>query len=610
LEVNLYDNISCQLDNGKITVLWSFYDSSKQIISIPALIDGNLARYRSEYVELVDSFRNYRYKKKRIEDWLQIGEVSFWWGSLIQEKSVYKTPEIYSIFKFMALRDYCKKNRVSVIRSYLSDKKDAVWLASFCADSQISLLSINKRPINSEKQSIKDRLVNSSMHLIKSFGWLGHYFLERRPSKHSRQRKNDLSPKFTVMSYLPNLDIEKGLAGEFHSFYWGNLIKEIEKKGKGVNHLFLFTKSPGLTLACAKKIRKALEKSSPNNNFFFLEDFLQFAVIIKSAFSHLRMALRSVSLSKSLASFKKSFNHTIPIDKILRESWLSSIRGVCSISGSLYHELFNRYLSTQIHQECGLYLMENHGWERALIKAWKNNNNGVLIGYAHSSVREDDLRYFNSDQSINSESYQKFFPEKIAVNTESEKGLFFNQGYNIDQVFRVESARYSYLRKLTHRTQPVNIQSILILTDIDEESTHYLLNICRSVFIKSNYKVAVKPHPLLRDAANLVSEYLNCSVVHEHLSELLNKADFVILSSATTAVLEVRAMGIPYAAVLNPKMFNLSPLPADKINTVSSVAELKQSVSLAKVVEKPLCDFVFDENFSLWKELMEKQHVK
>jgi surface carbohydrate biosynthesis protein (TIGR04326 family) len=608
MEIELHPTppkVNCDKSNF---VAWTEYSSLGRVVSIPNLVDDNLEKYRGEYIALVNSLRNFKYKKRLVEDWLSCNGVSFWWGSLIQEKSIYKSPEIYTIFKFMALRDFCNKGKVTLIRTYLTDKKLIKNLSRFCKKNSIKFHIMPDHSGKKKSRSLKSTLVDPAPHFIKSFVSLGALILERRKSLFFYRDKKHLHSKATVMSYLPYFDIDKAKEGEFHSFYWGQLTDKIKGLKGGVNHLLLFAKSQDLDFNSAFELKKNLDQSS-TDTFFLLEDFLCFSIIMKSIFSYLKVVFRSIRLRGLLATFGNSHKTKLPIDALLKDGWQSSTLGVCAINSSLYHELFNRYLSMCNHQELGLYVMENHGWERLFVNSWKERGNGTIIGYAHSSVREDDLRYFNSFQSIESKACQCFFPDRIAVNTERTKQIFINQGFCSDHISWVESIRYLYLGRIKKRPPQDKIQSVLVLTDINEDSARHLLKICQSAFLGKKYKIAVKPHPLLRNSQSLIEKSLTCSVTREHLEKILHKVDFVVLSSATSALLEVRAMGIAYAIVLEPDMFNLSPLPINQINTVRTAKELESLMTARDLESEPTCEFLLDESLPRWGDLIKDQYA-
>lgn len=610
MQVNLYWTDTKEIDPTGQVVLWSNYSEDSRIPSIPQLIDDRLNGYREEYIDFIESLRCFSYKRKTLEEHLQCDNISFWWASLLQEKSVYKTPCMYTSVKFMALRDWCQENEVTALKLVGSHVSDQKLFSSFCQDNKIKLI---KNGCVRKKISLplKIRLMQSKSHLFSTILWLVNFLLKKRKAFQSVPKESE-ELNTTVVTYVPNFDRERAKQGQFFSYYWSSLLE------KPVNHLLMYAQSKDFNFIDALSLRKKLNESGKKDRFFLLEDFLDWGVIVEAVKIYCKMAIRSRLLSSALSAFKREKKIAIPLDFLLKEGWLSSIRGICCMDSAISSRLFQRYLSHVSQQSLGLYLMENHGWERLLIQAWRKSNNGSIVGYAHSSVREGDWRYFNP---ISCAAEKSHMPDFITTNTSQEKQFFLQQGFKEKQVVVVEATRYLYLSSLRGDVIDATIQesveakipkTILVLTDISTVDADRLLAVSSQALAGMDHQVIIKPHPFLPNPENLVEKYfshMDYELSSEHLAQLLPDVDFVILSAATSAVLEVMAIGIPYAALAGPNSFNLSPPQVAKEKIVSSVKALRDKLQQTDFSSKPSCQFYLDPHFTRWNHLLEKQYA-
>jgi surface carbohydrate biosynthesis protein (TIGR04326 family) len=591
-------------NNNKYKLLWSGYSSNHGVISIRTLINNRFDAYKSEYENLVNDLSNFRYKSNTIENHMQCSGVPFWWGSLMQEKSLTKSSEIYEVFKYMALRDLCLESGVQAIIFIDPNRNDIKSMPVFCTKNKIKLL------INSPNEirfvDIKQKIIRSIPQAIKALLWLANYLLDRRKCILSMRGIHRNESKITIVSYCIISD-EK--YNNPHSYFWGDLFDKFNKKP--INHVLFYVPSMGFKFSDILKVKEKLNRRSDNNAYILLEDFLSFRVIARAIVAYLKMAFRSCGLSKALLDFDEKRNLKIPLAKLLSASWLSSLRGCCCMYSSIYYQKFNAYLSKINQQKFGLYLMENQGWERLFISLWKKYDHSNISGYVHTSVRNEDLRYFSSKYSAINNSY--YYPSIIAVNTDIDKQYFISQGFRRVEV--VEAVRYMYLSAFKKRViSTSNIKTVLLLSDGNACNTENFFKVCNVDFGRLNISVILKPHPLLPFSDRMIKDKLynikNIIIKHGHLESVLDEADFVVLSSATTAILEVMTLGIPHAIVRNPKMLNVSPFHIDEKDYIGSEEELIRIIKSGRRSYKKYAAFNLDRGFPRWTNLIETNTIE
>src|SRR3990167_4390150 len=79
-----------------LIVSWSSFQVSEGIISLPQLVDQGAEKLRQEYLDWVYQLSDFFHQNNKIKQATTLENgFSLWWSGLIQEKSVYKSLEIY-----------------------------------------------------------------------------------------------------------------------------------------------------------------------------------------------------------------------------------------------------------------------------------------------------------------------------------------------------------------------------------------------------------------------------------------------------------------------------------------------------------------------------------
>ena len=105
-----------------------------------------------------------------------------------------------------------------------------------------------------------------------------------------------------------------------------------------------------------------------------------------------------------------------------------------------------KILSNIPRQKVGIYLMENQGWERALLHSWSLYGHGKIVAYQYGLLRYWDLRYCNYP-SIENKKTDLPQPDAIAVSSKHAFNSFKRMGYNENVLLSVENLRYNDFSK-------------------------------------------------------------------------------------------------------------------------------------------------------------------
>ena len=128
------------------------------------------------------------------------------------------------------------------------------------------------------------------------------------------------------------------------------------------------------------------------------------------------------------------------------------------VSSLFYLSLFES-IKNDCNPECKIvYLYENQPWESGLISSLKSKKR-KLIGFAHSTIRYWDLRYFNDKKCYEGDGiYSKPSPDHYAVNGINDKSMMIKFGYLSEGIYEVESLRYLYLNDVISKFQKIKNQ--------------------------------------------------------------------------------------------------------------------------------------------------------
>ncbi len=612
------------LDEGEIwdgedanIVYWADIDVPLKCLSIPYLVDINGTTLKSKYINLIQNLGNKNVSGKSVKLHFKTTEhLSFWWLSLLSEKSPWKSKGIFDVFKSMILESILTDYSGREIVVFSNNHSLTKWLEEKVRFSGQKLI-VNKRcsKINSTllkwKSWLPHTLQASFLILRLGINYRSQLFKTKYPNN-SSINNNSVN---TVITYSDNLDIKKFYQGKVYSGYWNGLDEYLDLSNKKVNWLMLYVASKDFpSLKTALLARNKAFKNEDFQQVFFIEEFFSIKILFKILYRYTILFFRTLKLSSLL-------NDKSDVLFFLKADLLSSIRGVAAMDGcvklSLLEESLNFLPINKKHGK-GLYVYENQAWERALVYMWKRKTSNEIIGFQHVSGKFYDMRPFDGFSfSENNASYEnELIPDKLLVTGVSAKSELQNNQFPKDKLFIVESLRNLYLVK-SKNTEPKiynkNKLVLLVVTDHLQNITEHQLKLvseCWNEISKKFNKVIIKPHPncpvdCFLDKYNINKE--NSLIVENGpLSNLWNNVDVVFASNVTGASLESAYMGLPTIVSLNSNSFNMSPLRGFKDVVFTATAkDLKLALRNPVVSCIPDDYFYLDLSLKLWKNLLE-----
>lgn len=387
----------------------------------------------------------------------------------------------------------------------------------------------------------------------------------------------------TIVTFFPNIDRKAAETGKFRSNYWGGLHDQIEKSGKKINWVLLYSFSEQYSFLDALTLSRKFNSKSESERFFLLENFLTFGVFARVLSSWVSFVLKSRKLEKH------------PLANEIR----NSLFGPVAIENLLWSEVFENMARELPAKDCTLYTSEGQPWERTLVTALKRASRTNIYAYHFFPLRTYDFRFFYSADQLKNATY---LPSKVLVISKHCKKMLADSGYPDAQIEVIESLRYGYLKALKDTKRhavPSDSRTLLVICGYMQSEVREELSALKSVLnspIMAKYsKILIKPHPFapvqkIMDDLGLVSPKIE--ITTSPLGNLWNLTDVALCSHSTSALLESLWIGIPTFAVNPENEFNLSSLLESNPEIFVNGTE-----ELAKKLETPVAAVLKDEIF-------------
>lgn len=608
------------LYSGIVVLFRSFSNvQTSDVISIPEWIEQNADFLKQKYLSWVYELGESKIRGKRLIDHLELRTgFSYWWMTLIAEKCNFaKSPHIDDAIRLLAFEQWLGDSCFSHITLVSANAGLAECMSTFCRNMEMSFEWQHRRDVKEWIPTAK-RLRQLLPYWFQSFAWLLIY-LQKRWSKLKGVGLTEWSQstgKITFISYLFNLAPNAVQQGHFESRYWGNLPDDLIKDEIKTNWLHIYIEDDVLpTIAkVADTIRRFNTKGDGIQIHVTLDSFLSLKVVYKTVRDAFRVWWWGNSIRpKAIGSKTTRFD----LWPLYRKEWRQSFSGPVATNNLLNLNLFESATASLPKQHTGLYLLENQGWEFGMVHAWKAAKHGRLVGFAHSTVRYWDLRYFFSPQiyyEINQNRIPR--PDWVAVNGSVARKAYLAGGYPECELLDVESLRYFHLRsnenifdqKAYDSRSPLRI---LVMCDYVAGITARQLLLLQeaSQYLPTDTIYIVKPHPAHPvDPADYPD--LSIEITMQPIDQLLADCDVAYSSSVTSAAVDAYCVGVPVVSMLDATKLNLSPLRGCEdvvfASTPVGLAEaLLNSLSRSRLKGKALEFFTLDTNLQRWRKVLQ-----
>jgi surface carbohydrate biosynthesis protein (TIGR04326 family) len=484
-------------------LLWKggVVNESETCISLSKIIESDSENLRAEYLSLVYTIGETVLKSKTITEHLKIRDnLSYWWLTLIAEKSVYKTNgNIEDSIRLLCLMKWISNKSFDEIELVTSNqnliKSFELWSRNIGLKFKPRVVNV----INKYGQIVKWVVANTPCS-VKAIVLFIHHLSDRWELKGvGLERWGKSTSRKTFVSYSANCiesDVRKGI---FSSRYWTKIPQLLKESECESNWLHIF--EPDSVIDSPKSFKELINvfnfSESACQNHVALETFLSWSVVKKTLVDWVQVIIKSRVLEINTKNFKGNDFCFWPL---FMDVWRETIYGWSALEVLLRLNLFEVALKGLQRQNICVYLQENQSWEMCLLTVWERLGHGQTIGVPHSTVRFWDLRYFYDPRCYGVKNQLSLpQPNKIACNGKMVFQSLAEAGYPVKMLIEVEALRYLYLST----AQPLNenpnrISCLLVVTDYVLEKTQRQIAMLVSALksLEESFEIIIKPHPL------------------------------------------------------------------------------------------------------------------
>ena len=598
---------------------WNGYVESEGVRSLLQHVEAHGERLRRKYLAWIHELGDSRIAGRRLVEHLELDAgLSYWWMTLLVEKSPWKTPSINDAIRLLALEEVVAQHSPATLRVVTADRRIRDAVADLCRN--LGIVHEWHRPAgNTSRRTLKFADVYRALpRPVRALASLGRHVVSRWPLRRADERGWLQGPGARFFcSYFIHLDPQSCNRGEFYSRQWEGLPGMLSEAGFGTNWLQHYLPSSAVpdTTVALNWVRGFNRGQPPKAFHTFLDSYLSAGRVLRVLGRWLKLILIGWRLRSIRGAFQPPGSR-LSLWPVMRADWRDCLSGPAAVINLLWIELFDAALRGAPRQALGLYVLEGQSWERAFIHAWRKYGHGKLIGTAHSTVRFWDLRYFADPRTVRATGPCAMpQPDLTALNGKAAIDAFRSVEFPEASMVECEAVRFGYLQGLGTRVSgrrsnggPVRV---LILGDVMSASTDHLLSTLAAAVGMQTATMAytVKPHP---NCMVRPQDYpsLSLQVLTDPLAGILRDFDVACASNSTSAGLDAYLAGLPVVVMLDETELNVSPLRGQPgVRFVSTAQEL--AVALRAAAVEPRAGAARDEFFFLdsqlprWRQLLE-----
>ena len=607
----LLDAIPDTLPAGRSVAAWSEREVPANVHSIPVLVERDASRLRDEYVAWAHDLGAFKVRGRDLRTRLALApDLSFWWMTLLAEKEPLRSPGIYRVLKLRAVELLYRQSGCRGVVYVGGDDALARTLRSWCASLghpyRHEPRDSGRRDSPAGPSERLPYVMQAAWHLSRR--WMTR---ARGARRRAAMPPRDDAPRATIVTFFPNVDLERTRQGRFWSRYWERLHDLLEQQGNAVDWVWLYSGSPQASFADTLTMLEGCNREGAGRSRYFLFDqFVRPAVFARAVGLYLRVAAAALRLGPAKRAFRFS-GSDIDFFPMLAHEWRSSFFGVAAADGALLVAGFDEIAARLPGGRWLLFVWENQPWELALVAAWRRRHAGRIIGAQHSALGGLDLRSFADPRDMRAPSpIRRPTPDLLVVNGSGARDLLQTHP-PAEKIEIVEALRYLELQRV--HTGEVNgrPRTLLVVTGYKQTETAYQLRLlteaARSGALARFQRVVIKPHPfcpidsILRlDAFRDLPEITTAPV-----TSLWPEADAVFAANSTTAAVEASYVGLPVAVCAAADEMNLSPafgqLNIPVVGTARELAEFLRDPTPANCRRDY---FLLDDALPRWRQLL------
>ena len=210
-------------DAGQV-YLWNGYEETDSVHSVLQYVEAHSERLRGKYLSWIHELGEHEIEGTRLIDVLMLEDgFSYWWMTLLVEKSLWKSPSITDAIRVLALEEIVVQRAPSEVLLVSANRKLHEVILELCRTLGIQYRweeAVDRRPRRLSLRAVFIRLPMPIQALISTI----RYVWTRWPLRGARSSGwfgGERSVFFC--SYFFNIDSEQSKEGRFRSRYWGNL---------------------------------------------------------------------------------------------------------------------------------------------------------------------------------------------------------------------------------------------------------------------------------------------------------------------------------------------------------------------------------------------------
>ncbi|MBI4184360.1 MAG: hypothetical protein HY521_10215 [Proteobacteria bacterium] len=591
---------------------WSRVDVEGRDISLPVETDRRVERIRDEYLTWVRAFGETPVEGRPLKDHVILAPgLSLWWMTLLAEKSPMKSPVIWQVFKLRALELVTETMGMLAFVYCGPNPLLAAIFRRWCEQGgrAFSWERRGRRPRGDGRVSL-GRRVSRLPHRLQGLIWVWHSWWRRWRRIPRRRTEPVVGP--TLVTYVPNLDLEALKAGRFRSHYWNGLHEVLEKRASGVNWVWLYTPTSQLSLRGTVRACRRLNRKGGRDRFFMLEEFLPARAPWAISRRFWRLSGEGRRLGARPLRFRLG-DSRIDFEPLMAHDWAASLYGIAAAEAVAYAAMFERLAVRLPARPWGCYLWENQPWEQALVAAWRRDPKASVIANEHDVLKPLNLRLFADPPTYEDTGPSAPpLPHLLAVNGAHAERHLARAGFPAKRMVATEALRFQTLAAAKPAPEQPAARTLLLVTGYLEGETRFQLRLVASAArlggLRFFERVLVKGHPFLPVKPIIESMRMpfNYEVSARPLTELFPLAAVAVMANSTGAVLDAAFAGVSVVVCDALDGFDFSPLRGlEQVRKVANGHDLVEALKAPLRVVLPDDFFHLDPELGRWRRLIE-----
>ncbi len=554
--------------------------------SLLKLLEENGEGLRSTYLRWVSDAGRSLYRGRSLTEWTALTETfSYWWMTLIAERSVWKTPAIIDALRVLVLEDVIADDPPDRLVLVSSEPRLRSSVQQLCEAHGVTFVwkkTLRDRALGRNEPGRHARL-HPLAAALATFAKYIYRWWKLRSATPMDFTGDGTAVMIVTRTRHPTSPVDSTQIP--HSNHWPNLPTLLDKEGIGSNWLEVPSEvghAPRLS-NWYRRLQRNGEQTGEDEVHVVLDSFLSGRVLLRVATNYIRLVMVYLRLRPS--RIRASLANRPWLWHLHNDAWKRSLLGSPAVENLVWLALFDKALGNAPPQRRGFYLSEGQSWEVALVNAWQRNGLGELVAVPHSTVRFWDLRYFPDIMvSSGGDTYSRPDPDLVAVNGSLSREVLNGPGIPRKSTVECEALRYMHLSSAPRWTPPSQspdrATSVLLVADYLTEINEAMMRVVEETLplMQPEPRFAIKPQPHGTMPRALV-EQVRAEIRTEAISELVHDFDVALVSSGTSAVVDLYMLGIPLIVYQYEDNLDFCPLRgmAD-LPTVETAGELAQAL--------------------------------